>query len=318
MKKVLVTGGTGFLGAHVVRRLLKKKDLEYVVVPTTKIRDVTTIDKLQAKDKKVKQIQGDIRDFDFTQRMFNEYEFDTVFHLAAMSEVRKCQSNPKLAFDTNINGTINILESCRMSKHIKAVVVSSSDKAYGSSPVPYKEEYCLDGKGVYEVSKSCTDLIARSYNYNYKLPVTVTRCSNLYGEGDLNYSRIIPNTIRLAASGKQPLVWTGAENFIREFIYIEDAVDAYFALATNINKAAGNSYNIGSGEKITVGDLVKMILTLMSSNVGVDFKHRTFPEISSQFLDSSKIQQDTGWSSTTKLEEGLRKAIKYYVGEEND
>jgi CDP-glucose 4,6-dehydratase len=318
MKKVLITGGTGFLGAHMVRRLLTKKSLEYVVVPTTKIRDVTTIDKLQINSKKVKLIQGDIRDFDFIQRMFNEYEFDTVFHLAAMSEVRKCQSNPKLAFDTNINGTINILEACRVSKHVEAIVVSSSDKAYGSSPVPYKEGSSLDGRGVYEVSKSCTDIIARSYNYNYKLPVTVTRCSNLYGEGDLNYSRIIPNTIRLVTNGKQPLVWTGAENFVREFIYVEDAVDAYLALANDIVKAAGNSYNIGSGEKITVGNLVKMIMTLMSSNVGINYEHRTFPEISSQYLDSSRIKEDTGWSPKTKLDEGLKKAIEYYVGEEDE
>ena len=314
MRRILVTGGTGFLGAHIVMRLLEQKDVEFVVVPTTKIKNLTTIDKLNIKSKKVKIIQGDIRDFDFTQRMFNEYEFDTVFHLAAMSEVRKCQNNPKLAFDTNISGTINILESCRMCGYVERIVVSSSDKAYGISPVPYKEDYCLDGRGVYEVSKSCTDLVARSYYYNFKLPVVVTRCSNLYGEADLNYSRIIPNTIRLVANGKQPIVWTGAEKFVREFIYIKDAVDAYFALANNIHKIAGNAYNIGSGEKVTIGDLVKMILSLMSSNVGIDFRHRTFPEISSQYLDSSKIKNDTGWSPTTTLEDGLLKAIKYYMG----
>jgi CDP-glucose 4,6-dehydratase len=313
MQHVLVTGGAGFLGAHIVRRLVEDGDVELIVVPSTKIRNKTTLDFLDISSDKVNVIQGDIRDFDFVQRMFNEYELDTVFHLAALSEVRKCQNNPKLAFDTNINGTINILETARLCGTVERAIVSSSDKAYGRSTLPYKENYRLDGRGIYEATKSCTDLIARSYFYNYGLPVAVTRCSNLYGGGDLNYSRIIPNTIRLALQKKSPLVWTGAEKFIREFLYIEDAVDAYLSLATNIDKTAGEAYNIGSGEKITIGELVKKILQLMSSDVGVDYRERSFPEISNQYLDSSKIREDIGWYSKVSLDEGLTRTIRCYA-----
>ena len=321
MKNVLVTGGTGFLGGHIVKRLLTNEEVQTIVVPSTKIRDVTTLDVLNICDSRIKRIQGDIRDYDFVQRMFNEYEFDTVLHLAALSEVRKCQGNAKLAFDTNINGTINILEAARLSGNVQRIIASSSDKAYGSGSLPYEEGQCMNGKGVYEVSKSCADLIARSYHYNYGLPVVVTRCSNLYGGADLNYSRIIPNTIRLVLDGKRPVVWSGAEGFIREFLYIEDAVDAYMALITNIETSAGNAYNVGSGEKITVGDLVRKILITMSSEVSLDIRDREFPEISNQYLDSTKISNDVSWSPNYSLDEGLTKTVEYYKtlrGLEND
>ena len=149
----------------------------------------------------------------------------------------------------------------------------------------------------------------------------MTRCSNLYGGADLNYSRIIPNTIRLVLDGKRPVVWSGAEGFIREFLYIEDAVDAYMALITNIETSAGNAYNVGSGEKITVGDLVRKILITMSSEVSLDIRDREFPEISNQYLDSTKISNDVSWSPNYSLDEGLTKTVEYYKtlrGLEND
>ena len=195
MKRVLVTGGTGFLGSTMVGKLLDNHDVEYVVVPTTNIKSKTSLDLADISADKLHLITGDVRDYDFVQRLINEYEFDTIFHLGALSEVRKCQSNAKLAYDTNIGGTVNILETAKMSGGISAIVVSSSDKAYGRCRLPYTEDDPLDGKGIYEASKSCQDLVARSYFYNYDMPVVVTRCSNLYGGTDMNFSRIIPNTI---------------------------------------------------------------------------------------------------------------------------
>tara|TARA_Y100001973_G_C5175882_1_gene321878 strand:- start:350 stop:1315 length:966 start_codon:yes stop_codon:yes gene_type:complete len=312
MQRILVTGGTGFLGSHIVKRVIEKPEVEYVVVPTTRIRSQTSLDVLNIKSDKLKVIAGDLRDYDFTQRLFNEYEFDTMFHLGALSEVRKCQSNGKLAYDTNVGGTINLLEAARLYGSLKAVVVSSSDKAYGRCELPYTEGDPLEGRGIYEASKSCQDLVARTYFYNYGLPVAVTRCSNLYGGTDMNFSRIIPNTIRLIMQGDSPMIWSGAENFIREFLYVEDAVDAYLAIAKNIEVAQGNAYNIGSGEKITIGELVKKILDNFTTDVGVVYKHRTFPEINNQYLDSSKIQNDLGWKAKTSLEEGIRRTIAQY------
>ena len=173
MQKILVTGGTGFLGSHIVRKLINECDIEFVTVVTTNIKSRTSIDLLDIKSNKLNLIGGDIRDFDFLQKLFNEYEFDTVLHLGALSEVRKCQSNAKLAYDTNIGGTVNLLEVIRLYGNVKAIIVSSSDKAYGRGKLPYLEKNPLDGEGVYEVSKSCQDLVARSYFYNYNLHCSI-------------------------------------------------------------------------------------------------------------------------------------------------
>ena len=312
MQKVLVTGGAGFLGSYIVQNLIDKHDIEYVVAITTNIKSRTSLDLLGINSNRLNLINGDIRDYDFLQKLFNEYEFDTVLHLGALSEVRKCQSNAKLAYDTNIGGTVNLLEVARLYGSVKAIIVSSSDKAYGRCRLPYTEEDPLDGKGVYEVSKSCQDLVARSYFYNYGLPVVVTRCSNLYGGTDTNFSRIIPNTIKRVLGDKRPMIWTGAQEFIREFLYVEDAAEAYLSLVENIDVAKGNAYNIGSNEKITIGALVTKILAKMSTGLEIEYKERTFPEINNQYLDSSKIKKDIGWSARTSLDEGLEKTINKY------
>jgi CDP-glucose 4,6-dehydratase len=309
MQKILVTGGTGFLGSHIVRKLISECDIEFITVVTTNIKSRTSIDLLDIKSNKLNLIGGDIRDFDFLQKLFNEYEFDTVLHLGALSEVRKCQSNAKLAYDTNIGGTVNLLEVIRLYGNVKAIIVSSSDKAYGRGKLPYLEKNPLDGEGVYEVSKSCQDLVARSYFYNYNLPVVVTRCSNLYGGADTNFSRVIPNTIRRVLSKKSPIIWSGAQEFIREFLYVEDAAEAYLSLIKNIDITKGNAYNIGSGEKITIGALVTKILEKMSTDIEIEYRERAFPEINNQYLDSSKIKRDTGWEAKTVLDEGLQKTI---------
>ena len=144
------------------------------------------------------------------------------------------------------------------------------------------------------------------------MPVSVTRCSNLYGGADMNFSRIIPNTIRSVFNNKSPLIWTGAEHFIREFLYVDDAVSAYLSIAENIDITKGNAYNIGSGEKITIGKLVEKILDKMPTDVKIEYRNRTFPEISNQYLDSSKIKRDTGWEAEIKLDEGLLKTIEAY------
>ena len=310
MKNVLITGGSGFLGSHIAKRILPKADS--VTIVTLDIKQKTTLKSLGVDLNKINLVKGDIRNFDFIKLLFNEYEFDTVFHLGALSEVKKCQPDPKLAFDTNIVGTINVLEAARLYGNVKAIAVSSSDKAYGSGILPYVEGAPMQGKGIYEVSKSCTDLIARAYHTNYNLPVVVTRCSNLYGGADMNMSRIIPNTIRLALKKESPLIWKGSEESTREFLYIEDAVDAYLSLVKNIDKTKGEAFNIGSGEIISIKKLVEDILSKINNNLLINYQHKDFPEISHQYLDSNKIKEFTGWESKIKLSEGLDKSIKTY------
>jgi len=309
MRNVLITGGTGFLGSRIAKRILP--DVESLTIVTLDVKQKTTLKSLNIDIDKINLVRGDIRDFEFIKLLFNEYEFDTVFHLGALSEVKKCQPDPKLAFETNIMGTVNILEACRI-YNVKAVAVSSSDKAYGSGEVPYLENYAMDGKGIYEVSKSCTDLIARSYYSNYNVPVVVTRCSNLYGGADMNMSRIIPNTIRLALEGKAPTIWKGSEKSVREFLYIEDAVDGYLSLVENIEKTKGEAFNIGSGEIVTIEDIVNMILSKIDKNISINYEEKDFPEISTQYLNSNKIKQYTGWIPKTKIDKGIEYCIQGY------
>ena len=310
MDKVLITGGTGFLGSHLTKRIIDK--VETVTIATTDIRQQTTLKALGVDVDKINLVKGDIRDFDFIKLLFNEYEFDTVFHLGALSEVKKCQPDPKLAFDVNVGGTVNVLEACRLYGKVKAVVVSSSDKAYGSGRLPYLEEQSLNGVGTYEVSKSATDLIARSFYSNYGVPVVVTRCSNLYGGGDMNFTRVIPNNIRKILNGENPMIWKGSEESIREFLYVGDAVSAYLSLVENIDITKGEAYNIGSGEKITIKELLQQLLILMGSDLKIEYVEKDFPEISHQYLDSDKIYSDTGWGAKINLREGLEEAIENY------
>ena len=310
MDKVLITGGTGFLGSHITKRIID--EVESVTIATTDIRQQTTLKALGVDVDKINLVKGDVRDFDFLRLLFNEYEFDTVFHLGALSEVKKCQPDPKLAFDINVGGTVNILEACRIYGKVKAVIVSSSDKAYGSGEVPYVEGQSLNGVGTYEVSKSATDLIARSFYSNYDVPVVVTRCSNLYGGGDMNFSRVIPNNIRKILNGKRPMIWKGSEVSTREFLYIDDAVDAYLSLVENIDKTKGEAYNVGSGEVLTVEDLLNELLKTMDSDIEIEYVEKDFPEISHQYLDSRKIQRHTNWKPKTNLSTGLKKSIDCY------
>ena len=310
MQKVLITGGTGFLGSHITKRLVD--NVESITIVTTDIRQQTTLKSLGVDVDKINLVKGDVRDFDFLRLLFNEYEFDTVFHLGALSEVKKCQPDPKLAFDVNVGGTVNILEACRMYGKVKAVVVSSSDKAYGSGEVPYVEGQSLNGVGTYEVSKSATDLIARSFYSNYGVPVVVTRCSNLYGGGDMNFSRVIPNNINKILNDESPMIWKGSEKSTREFLYIDDAVNAYLSLVNNIDKTKGEAYNIGSGEIFTIEELLNALLDTMDSNLEIEYVEKDFPEISHQYLDSSKIKEHTGWKPETSLFVGLTKSIESY------
>tara|TARA_B100000242_G_scaffold278936_1_gene237012 strand:+ start:1896 stop:2849 length:954 start_codon:yes stop_codon:yes gene_type:complete len=311
--KILITGGTGFLGANLAGEILTNYPDCEVVIPTTDIRQRNSFKSFGFDNKRCHLVDGDVRDYEFIRLLFNEYEFTGVYHLAAISEVRKCQDDAKLAFDVNIGGVINILEVCRLfSENIKFIIVSSSDKAYGAGDLPYKEDTKLDGKSIYEASKSSADLVARSYFYNFNLPVVVTRCSNLYGPGDMNFTRVIPNNINKILNNQSPTIWKGSEHAIREYLYISDAVEAYLSLSSNIDVAKGKAYNIGSGIKLNVEELIKMLLKEMNSKIEIQYLDKNFPEIQNQYLDSSLISSDIGWSPKISIEEGLKKTIDFY------
>lgn len=314
--KCLITGGTGFLGSHLAHNLLVGG--HKVTIPTTGIRQTTSLQMLGARGSTanhfVNLVEGDIRDWDFLRKLFNEYEFTHVFHLAAISEVRKCQSDARLAYQVNVEGTVNVLEICRLyGSKIEGIAVSSSDKAYGEMEgEEYFESDPLRGKGIYENTKSCADMIARAYHKNFGLPVFVTRCCNLYGPCDANMSRLIPNVISRILDREKPILYSGMAEAIREFIYVEDAVAAYRYLMQNIDKTQGRAFNVGTGDRYLIKGVVSEIFELMGVDYGVVQPESGFPEIPIQKLNSSLLRSLTGWIPIVEFRDGLQKTIDFY------
>jgi CDP-glucose 4,6-dehydratase len=259
---------------------------------------------------------ADLTDHDAIVRVLNEHEVGEVFHLAAQAIVGAANRSPLGSWEANVRGTYTLLEACRTLGTVQRVVVASSDKAYGShEELPYREDFALEPRHPYDVSKACTDLIARSYAYSYGLPVAVTRLANVYGPGDLNWSRIVPDTARSLARGERPVIRSDGESQ-RDYIYVEDAVDAYLAVAASLDRPElrGRAWNGGSGRPYRVLDVVRMLIAVSGVDVEPDIRGEGTPpgEISRQYLDSTAIREELGWEPRWELEEGLRAAWQWY------
>lgn len=315
MKNVLITGAGGFIGSKLAERILglvAVGDVESVVGIA---RDVDPW--LQRGQMRV--CIGDICDYDFVRRVISDNEIDTIFHLAASAIVRISAADPMSAYRTNVMGTVSVLEAARSVGKCKSIVVASSDKAYGDhDTLPYLETHPLQPKNTYDTSKACMDMISRSYATNYGMPVVVTRCSNVYGPGDRNLSRIIPNTIRRLAQNADPVLYSDIENMEREFIYIDDVIDAYIELAmyTKFNKDYwGEAYNIGGTGPVKIRELVEQICKIMNSLRSPQIVQRdpNFIEIQKQYIDAGKLSKDCGWRPMVDLQEGLKRTIDGYL-----
>lgn len=264
--------------------------------------------------KQMNIVQGALEDLDVIERALGEYEIDTVFHLAAQAIVGVANRNPISTFEANILGTWNILEACRRHPLIKRVIVASSDKAYGDQPaLPYDENMPLQGKHPYDVSKSCADLISHTYFNTYGLPVCITRCGNLYGGGDLNFNRIIPQTIQLVLNGEAPEIRSDG-TFIRDYFYIEDAVEAYLLLAEKMEELnlAGEAFNFSNEIQLTVLELVEKILKAMNSDLKPKVLNQGSHEIKHQYLSAEKARKLLNWTPAHTIDEGLEKTIEWY------
>ena len=312
-RSVFVTGGTGLLGSALTRALVERgADVVCLVrdwVPTSELVQSRTIDR-------VKVVRGDVTGQAVLERTLGEYEVDTVFHLAAQTIVGIANRNPASTFEANVKGTWALMEACRHAPTVKQIVVASSDKAYGDQPkLPYDEDTPLQGKHPYDVSKSCADLIAQSYAHSFGLPVTVTRCGNLFGAGDLNWNRIVPGTIRSIVRGERPVIRSDG-TYIRDYFYVEDASNSYMTLAeahAGDRTLGGHAFNFSNERQITVLELTKMILALMESKLEPDVQGRATNEIVHQYLSAEKARTRLAWKPTFGLEEGLRRTIAWYT-----
>ncbi|MEC1338933.1 GDP-mannose 4,6-dehydratase [Bacillus velezensis] len=310
-KNVFVTGCTGLLGSCLVKELIDQG-----ANVTGLVRDTVPKSNLY-QGEQVKQmniVQGVLEDLDVIERALGEYEIDTVFHLAAQAIVGVANRNPISTFEANILGTWNILEACRRHPLIKRVIVASSDKAYGDQPtLPYDENMPLQGKHPYDVSKSCADLLSHTYFNTYGLPVCITRCGNLYGGGDLNFNRIIPQTIQLVLNGEAPEIRSDG-TFIRDYFYIEDAVEAYLLLAEKMEELnlAGEAFNFSNEIQLTVLELVEKILKAMDSDLKPKVLNQGSHEIKHQYLSAEKARKLLNWTPAHTIDEGLEKTIEWY------
>lgn len=313
-RPTLVTGATGLVGGWLVRRLLAQGASVVCLV-----RDAVPRSELYRAGlvEDVAVARGDVCDQALIERVLGEYEIDTVMHLAAQTIVPVANRNPVSTLATNITGTFTVLEAARRSPAVKQVIIASSDKAYGDQPeLPYRETTPLRGRHPYDVSKTCADLISQAYAATYDTPVAITRCGNFYGGGDLNWSRVVPGTIRSVLRGERPVIRSDGR-FIRDYLHVEDGAAAYMILAEKLAEnpdLRGEAFNFSTEERATVIEIVERILRLMGSRLEPDIRGQASSEIREQSLSAEKARAVLGWAPRYGLDEGLRRTIAWYRG----
>lgn len=309
-RRVLVTGAAGFIGCAIAQRLLADKAIVTCLVRTSGWQEDIDLGGATV-------YEGDVSDYRLLCEIISTNEIEYVFHLAANAIVRVGARDPMSTYQTNVMGTVALLEAVRnVGKTVRKVIVASSDKAYGDHVVlPYKESMALQPKNTYDTSKACADMIARTYAHNYGLPICVTRCSNVYGPGDPNMSRIIPNSICRLIRGECPQLYSDVAEMEREFIYIDDVVEAFLLLGDSSDLINGFAYNVGGTGPVKVERLVEQIIEQMNVEPGVIEvipRDPEFKEIQKQYISAVALSAATGWTPKVRLEDGLRRTIRYY------
>jgi CDP-glucose 4,6-dehydratase len=312
-RNVLVTGAGGFVGSWVAAALVEAGANVVAILRDSVGEKLLGQHSIRAR---MTILSGSIVDYGLVERALNEYEVDTCFHLAAQAIVGAANRSPLSTFESNIRGTWNVLEACRVTRTVQRVVVASSDKAYGDQPVlRYREDTPLSGRYPYDASKVCTDVLARSYAATYDLPVALTRCANIYGGADLNWSRLVPGTIRSVLLNEEPIIRSDGTPE-RDYLFVDDAVDAYLTLAQRATDTdvRGRAFNFGSGTALSALSLVRTIVDLSAASY---LKPRILGEargeIDRQSLDSSLAYGTLGWGPRVALQDGISRTIRWYA-----
>lgn len=304
LKNVLVTGGAGFIGSHLVDRLINLGKKVAVV-------DNLSSGRKENVNKKARFYKMDVRSKKLAAVLSKE-KIETVFHLAAQPIVETAYMGPFETIEANIMGTTNLLEICRLNGKLKSIVVVSSDKAYGkNSKLPYTEETPLNGDHPYEVSKTAADLIARTYAKTYGLPISVTRFSNVFGPGDINFSRIVPGALEAIIKNKTLLIRSDGK-MVREYTYVKDIAEGCIKLAENINRTKGEAFNFGSKNIFSVIEIVKRIGKILGIRVNYRILNIAKNEIPKQYLDWRKVKKELQWQPKTDFEKGIEESFEWY------
>lgn len=306
---VFVTGATGFLGGWLLKELVRQ-GAQVVALVRGDVRPEGPFEDLP-----VTVVPGSLADPELLRRSFCDFSVDTVFHLAAQPLVKVAQLDPVGTLETNVRGAWNLLEAARHSP-VRRVVVTSSDKAYGSSScLPYTEEHPLAGEFPYDVSKSCADLIAHMYARTYGMAVAITRCANLFGGGDLNFSRMIPGVVH-STWNHEPFVIRSDGRFVRDFLYVEDAAAAHLLLAEKLaeNPAlAGNAYNFSLEMRATILEIAARVVQMMKpAGLPPVVRNEASSEVREQFMLCDKARRELGWTPRFTFDEGMEKTIAWY------
>lgn len=324
-KTVLITGGAGFIGSHVVRRFVNNYP-EYLIVNADKLTYAGNLENLTDIEKRnnYKFEKVDIVDKQSVIALFNKYDFDGIIHLAAESHVDRSITGPDEFVFTNIVGTVNLLNAARASwkdsTEGKLFYHISTDEVYGSLGASglFTEETAYDPKSPYSASKASSDHMVRAYNHTFGVPVVISNCSNNYGPNQFP-EKLIPLAINNIKNNRPIPVYGKGEN-IRDWLYVEDhasAIDLIFH-----NGKTGETYNIGGNNEWTNIDLIKLLCNIMDKKLGR-------PEGTSETLityvkdrpghdlryaiDSSKIQNELGWSPIPEFAAGLEKTVDWYL-----
>lgn len=307
---ILVTGGDGLVGSHLVEALLQRKPAKLVVL--SRDRDPQSYFFASGFEKQVTLAYGDLKDKERIFDIVTKYEIDYIFHLGAQAIVHTAFINPYETLMSNIMGTTHILEAARLSPRIQGVVVASSDKAYGKDCISASETHELRGDHPYDVSKSCTDLIAQAYTRTYGVPVAISRCGNIFGPGDLNFNRIVPGAMKAIIKNENLEIRSNGE-FIRDYVYVKDVVAGYILLAENIERVKGEAFNFSTGYNYSVLELLKKIEEVLGKKIQFSIHNTQHNEIPEQSLNYEKAVNVLGWKPIISIEGALTETLGWYT-----
>jgi CDP-glucose 4,6-dehydratase len=316
-RRVLVTGAQGFIGSWVAEQLLDEG--AEVLVLARQPAELSRF-RLRGLYDRCTPVSADLLDQPSLRRAIDQHGVGTVFHLAGASIVGSAPLHPLTTYEVNVRGTWNLLEACRVaSEPLERIVVASTDKAYGArEDLPYREEYALEPRYPYDVSKACADIIARSYAHTFGLPVAVTRFANVFGGGDFNFSRLIPGTVKALLAGEPPEIRSDGL-MERDFLYAEDAASAYLVVAASVDRPElrGHAWNASIGRPVTVLEVVRWLTDIAGLGLEPVVRGKGPPrgELPRQWLDSSAIRGELGWTPAWDLERGLEATYHWYARE---
>ncbi len=301
------------VGSWLVKELLRQ-DASVTVL----IRDSDPRSELYRSGdiREVSVVNGVLEDYPTVERAINEQEADTVFHLGAQTLVGVAHRSPVPTFEANLRGTYHVLEACRTHQDfVRRIVIASSDKAYGEqATLPYTEDMPVQGRHPYDVSKSCADLIAQAYAHTYGLPVAIARCGNIFGGGDLNWSRLVPGTIRSFFAGERPVIRSDG-TYVRDYVYVKDVVRGFLRMAESLEEkhVRGQAFNFSTESPTSVLDMVGTIQRLMhSGHLQPEIHNSAVGEIHKQHLSAERARSILGWRPQHSLETGLVETIDWY------